>query len=33
MHKEQDLHPTLPGFVEDIAANSNKPFSMIMRRY
>ena len=33
MHKEQDLHPTLPGFVEDIAANGNKPFSMLMRRY
>ena len=33
MHKEQELHTTLPGFVEDIAANKNKPFSMLMRRY
>jgi predicted transposase YbfD/YdcC len=31
MHKEQDAHTTLPGFVEDIAANRNKPFSMLMR--
>jgi len=33
MHKEQYLHATLPGFVEDIAADGNKPFSMLMRRY
>ncbi len=33
MHKEQDLHATLPGFVEDIAADKNKVFSMLMRRY
>ena len=33
MYKEQDLHATLPGFVEDIAADGNKPFSMLMRRY
>jgi len=33
MHKEQDLRTTLPGFVEDIAADGNKPFSMLMRRY
>jgi len=33
MHKEQDLHVTLPGFVEDIAADNNKAFSMLMRRY
>jgi predicted transposase YbfD/YdcC len=33
MHKEQELHTTLPGFVEDIAADGNKPFSMLMRRY
>ena len=32
-HKEQDLHSTLPGFVEDIAADKNKVFSMLMRRY
>jgi len=30
---EQDLHATLPGFVEDIAANKRKAFSMLMRRY
>ncbi len=33
MHKEQDLHATLPGFVEDIAADKNKVFSILMRRY
>ncbi len=33
MYKEQDLHPTLPGFVEDIAADKKTPFSMLMRRY
>lgn len=33
MHKEQDRHATLPGLVEDIAANGNKAFSMLMRRY
>ncbi len=33
MHKEQYLHATLPGFVEDIAADGNKSFSMLMRRY
>ena len=33
MHKEQDSHETLPGFVEEIAANGNQPFSMLMRRY
>jgi len=33
MHKEQELHTTLPGFVEDIAANGNNAFSMLMRRY
>jgi len=32
-HKEQDKHATLPGFVEDIAADKNKAFSMLMRRY
>ena len=32
-HKEQDKHATLPGFVEDIAADNNKAFSMLMRRY
>ena len=32
-HKEQDLHATLPGFVEEIAADKNKVFSMLMRRY
>ena len=32
-HKEQEPHATLPGFVEDIAADGNKPFSMLMRRY
>ena len=32
-HKEQDKHTTLPGFVEDIAADNNKAFSMLMRRY
>ena len=32
-HKEQDQHDTLPGFVEDIAADNNKAFSMLMRRY
>ncbi len=32
-HKEQDKHPTLPGFVEDITADKNKAFSMLMRRY
>jgi len=33
MHKEQDLHATLPGFVEETAADKNKVFSMLMRRY
>jgi len=33
MYKEQDLHATLPGFVEDIAADNRKAFSMLMRRY
>ena len=33
IHTEQSSYPTLPGFVEDIATNSNKPFSMIMHRY
>ncbi len=33
MYKEQDAHATLPGFVEDIAANGNKAFLMLMRRY
>ena len=33
MHKEQDEHTTLPGFVEAIAANKNAPFSMLMRRF
>ncbi len=33
MNKEQDLHATLPGFVEDIAADNRKAFSMLMRRY
>jgi hypothetical protein len=32
-HKEQEEHITLPGFVEAIAANKNKVFSMLMRRY
>lgn len=32
-HKEQDTHATLPGFVEEIAADKNKAFSMLMRRY
>lgn len=32
MHKEQDEHKTLPGFVEAIAANGNNAFSMLMRR-
>ncbi len=30
-YRDQDEHPTLPGFVEDIAANKNKAFSMVMR--
>jgi hypothetical protein len=33
MHKEQELHATLPGFVEEIAADKRKVFSMLMRRY
>jgi len=33
MYKEQDSHATLPGFVEDISADKNKAFSMLMRRY
>ena len=33
MHKEQEEHATLPGFVEAIAANKNAPFSMLMRRF
>ena len=33
MYKEQDLHATLPGFVEDIAADKGNAFSMLMRRY
>lgn len=33
MHKEQDEHTTLPGFVEAIAANKNRAFSMLMRRF
>ena len=32
-HKEQEKHVTLPGFAEDIAADNNKAFSMLMRRY
>jgi len=32
-YKEQDFHATLPGFVEEIAADKNKAFSMLMRRY
>ena len=31
-YKEQDEHTTLPGFVEAIAADENKAFSMLMRR-
>jgi predicted transposase YbfD/YdcC len=31
MHKEQDEHTTLPGFVEATAADKNKAFSMLMR--
>jgi len=33
MHKEHDVHKTLPGFVEDIAADGNKSFSMMRGRY
>ena len=33
MHKEQEEHETLPGFVEAIAANGNNAFSMLTRRY
>ena len=32
-HKEQDQHETLPGFVEEIAADKNKAFSMLLCRY
>ena len=33
MYKEQDEHSTLLGFVEAIAADKKKAFSMLMRRY
>lgn len=33
MHKEQEEHTTLPGFIEAIAANKSAPFSMLMRRF
>jgi predicted transposase YbfD/YdcC len=33
MHKEQEEHKTLPGFIEAIAANSNNAFAMLTRRY
>ena len=33
MHKEQDEHTTRPGFVEAIAANKNRAFPMLMRRF
>lgn len=32
-YKEQDEHTTLPGFVEAIAADKNRAFSMLMRRF
>ena len=33
MHKEEEPEATLPGFVEAIAADKRKAFSMLMRRY
>ncbi len=33
MYKEQDEHSTLSGFVEAIAADKKKAFSMSMRQY
>jgi hypothetical protein len=33
MYKEQSEQATLPGYVEAVAANNNKAFSMLMRRF
>jgi len=32
-HKEQEKQATRPGFAEEIAADNQEAFSMLMRRY